>query len=145
MSAVYYELELTLTHSDAAPHYAYNFTNRSKNTTGFPLACTRDIVLSHNSIANLPLGVSARLLRITPKAAAPQPVHFWVLPCADMHEQRVMLLPQLTVIPAHQDTELQATVTLLPGSAAATIHTGDTLVQIVAPDIGWIKNVRVLS
>ena len=73
-----------------------------------------------------------------------KPVHYWMPPRSSISKTGLILLNSIGVIDKTYRGELMAFVQNI-SSSPVTVKVGDRLVQIVAPDMGHIKEVKIVE
>jgi dUTPase len=136
----WYELELKLTHPGAQQFYEYNLLNRCSDGAGFDLVCVHPATLRLDQVTRLHLGVAATLSKVTEDGTR-EPSHFWLVPHASTFEKGVMVM--VNVIDRSHRGELTVPVWSLVQNTDLAI--GQELFQLVAPDMGWLRHVRVVQ
>ena len=121
-------------------HPRYNFTimiqNQNENA-GFDLVTAEDFVGQPGQPHLLDLGVRAMMTN-----AAGEPVHYWLAPRSSIYKTGHIMANSLGVIDQTYRGVLKApVVALAPG--AKGFAQGDRHFQILAPDMGWIREVRL--
>ena len=69
--------------------------------------------------------------------------HFWLLPRSSIYKTGLIMANSTGVIDKSYRGELKAPVWSMTGES--NVLSGDRLFQIVAPDMGWIRNVRIVE
>ena len=69
--------------------------------------------------------------------------HFWLMPRSSIFKTGLIMANSTGVIDKSYRGELKAPVWSM--TAKSNVTCGDRLFQIVAPDMGWIRNVRIVS
>ena len=69
--------------------------------------------------------------------------HFWLLPRSSIYKTGLLMGNSVGVIDKSYRGELKAPVWSMTGDTA--VQRGDRLFQIVAPDMGWIRHVRLVD
>ena len=67
--------------------------------------------------------------------------HFWLLPKESIYKTGLIMANSIGVIDKNYREELKVTVWSL--TANSLIEKNDCLFQIIAPDMGWIRNVLI--
>lgn len=107
---------------------------------GVDLVTVEDWVLGHGETHLLDLGVKAMLMRNDTNT----PSHFWLLPRSSIFKTGYLMANSVGVIDLTYRGTLKApVVAIAPG--AAGFKAGARHFQIVAPDMGWIKEVRLVQ
>jgi dUTPase len=123
----------------------YNDTlNRLDENAGFDLHCAEDVFVSTYAVL-LPFGISARLVKVesTEHLDIKSDSHFWLLPRSSIFKTGLVMANSVGVIDKSYRGELKAPVISLTGDTK--VKYGDRLFQIVAPEMGWIRHVRVVD
>lgn len=123
----------------------YNDTlNRLDENAGFDLHCAEDVFVSTRAVL-LPFGISARLVKVesTEHQDVKSDSHFWLLPRSSIFKTGLVMANSVGVIDKSYRGELKAPVISLTGDTK--VKYGDRLFQIVAPEMGWIRHVRVVD
>ena len=112
----------------------------SKENAGIDLITAEDWNGDVGEVHLLDLGVKAMLA----VKDTYDPVHFWLVPRSSIYKTGYMMANSIGVIDASYRGILKAPVmTLLPGSAG--FKAGARHFQIVAPDMGWIEEVKFVD
>jgi dUTP pyrophosphatase len=69
--------------------------------------------------------------------------HFWLMPRSSIYKSGLIMANSVGVIDASYRGELKAPVWSMTGQS--NISRGDRLFQIVAPEMGWIRNVKIVE
>jgi dUTP pyrophosphatase len=106
-------------------------------------------VLTNAKPTLLSLGCSARLVRLQPDGSEEE-VHYWLCPRSSIIKTGMMMANSQGVIDRSYRGELKAPVWVVsPLTFTASFTTaefkGSRFFQIVAPDMGWIREVRVVD
>lgn len=150
-SSVYYRLELCPTElkdGKIPADYPYKDIKHCPNdNAGFDLAILKDYELNEEIIKPrlLPFGTKARLVRINEETEDETDTHYWLVPRSSLYKRGLMMANSVGVIDSSYRGELKAPIARLPGTGLIELTAGDRLFQIVAPDMGWIKEVRVVK
>ena len=138
----HYRLELVPLSEEAASFYA-NQKDRDNSNAGFDLYCPIDGDVEAFPLL-ISLGVRARLVQVTECEEIDS--HYWLLPRSSIYKTGFMMANSVGVIDKSYRGELKAPIVAIgPGSAKPTTKSGERYFQIVAPDMGWIKEVRIVS
>lgn len=140
---MWYDLDLQLKHCNAGRYYEYNLLNRPRDNAGFDLFCVDTAAVTNSEVTLLHLGVAACMYAVDSDTEERTPVHFWLLPRSSIYKTGVLMANSTGVIDSTYRGELQAPV--VTWHAAANIDAGTRLFQVVAPDMGWIRNVRIVD
>lgn len=140
----WYELEILALDPANLPFYPVALYNRPDGNAGFDLHAA-----AHLSVAGspelIPFGIVVRLLKVThmDDTLIKEDSHFWVLPRSSIYKTGLIMANSVGVIDKSYRGELKAPVVSLTGHS--TVSHGERLFQIVAPDMGWIRHVRVVD
>ena len=141
---VYYRLELMPT-EEGLPYYK-EILYQANDNAGFDLYVAKDYVLQKDSTASLlDLGCRARLLRIYEDTHMEE-VHFWLAPRSSIWKSGVTMANSMGVIDRTYRGILMGAVLPIPSmSPYVPINKGTRLFQVLAPDMGWIKEVYIVE
>jgi dUTPase len=168
MTDTYYRLEL-LPDANALEFYK-NVTGRSDDNAGFDLYVTETCETKGGTVSLLNLGCKARMLKCFPDGTE-QDVAYWLAPRSSIWKSGVTQANSIGVIDKSYRGKLMGAVipihkpegywSQMAGSGKSgsyvwmncdsrdtgnpTIERGQRLFQIVAPDMGWIKEVRIVE
>ena len=136
---MYYRLEILPVSAEAAAYYT-NIKERDDGNAGFDLYCPID-----GDVVPIPtllsLGVKARLVKVSECEEIDS--HYWLLPRSSIYKTGFVMANSVGVIDKTYRGELKAPIYSI--GASAVVKTGERYFQIVAPDMGWIKEVRIVS
>jgi dUTP pyrophosphatase len=146
----WYELELMVQNEGTVlpADFYKNEYNRSDSNAGFDLHSVADVRVEQTP-QFIPFGVVARLLRVQHMPGAPSnqyyktDSHFWLMPRSSIYKTGLLMANSTGVIDKSYRGELKAPVWSM--TANSDVKRGDRLFQIVAPDMGWIRNVRIVE
>lgn len=147
MNSVWYELEILPLDKEKTIFYKTEF-DRSDSNAGFDVNSTEDIHVEQTP-QFIPFGIVARLLKVehmpggTSNDYLKTDSHFWLLPRSSIYKSGLMMANSTGVIDKSYRGELKAPVWSM--TANSDVKRGDRLFQIVAPDMGWIRNVRIVE
>ena len=149
----WYELEIIVlepqleTEVERANFYKDEY-DRSDSNAGFDLHSSSNVTIEQTP-QFIPFGINARLLKVQRmnrgdsndflKTAS----HFWLMPHPSIFKSGLIMANSAGVIDKSYRGELKASVWSL--TAKSTVTCGDRLFQIVAPDMGWIRNIRIVK
>lgn len=143
---MWYELELMpLNNTDAPYKVEYD---RSDANAGYDLHSSENVSIEQIP-QFIPFGVVARLLKVemmpggTSNDYLKTDSHFWLMPRSSIYKSGLMMANSTGVIDKSYRGELKAPVWSMTGNSSVT--RGDRLFQIVAPDMGWIRNIRIVD
>jgi dUTPase len=141
----WYRLELELVDKDKPLGYR-NIPERPDDNAGYDLYCASPRH-NHPVVDLIPLGVKARLVKINGQTNVEEDSHYWLVPRSSIFKTGLMMANSLGVIDKTYRGELKAPT--LVHHATDEIWNlakeGDRLFQIVAPDMGWIREVRIVD
>lgn len=135
-----YVLKLQPTTTDAAAFYKP--TVLSTENAGFDLFVPEEVVFAPNERKLVSMQVKAVLIDQNPLDETP--VHYWMPPRSSISKTGLLLLNSVGVIDKSYRGELMAYLWNTTVSSV-TVKKGDRLVQIVAPDMGPIRSVHLVS
>jgi dUTPase len=153
MNHFWYELEIMPLDTDKtgqaekALFYKDEY-NRSDENAGFDLHSSSDVRVEQMP-QFIPFGIVARLIKVeqmpggTSNDWLKTDSHFWLLPRSSIYKSGLMMGNSTGVIDKSYRGELKAPVWSM--TANSNVLRGDRLFQIVAPDMGWIRNIRVVD
>lgn len=147
-----YRLELCPT-SDGMVYYKEEM-NRENTNAGVDLFIaneynTADFLKNEKAIL-LDLGTAARMVRVWANGRE-EDTHFWLCPRSSIYKTGLTMANSQGVIDASYRGTLKAPVWLVAKEAFLTSFSdshgfqGTRLFQIVAPDMGWIQEVRIVK
>lgn len=141
----WYRLELELVDKDKPLGYR-NIPERSDENAGYDLYCASPRH-NHPVVDLIPLGIKARLVKINAQTNVEEDSHYWLVPRSSIFKTGLLMANSLGVIDKTYRGELKAPT--LVHHATDEIWNlakeGDRLFQIVAPDMGWIREVRIVD
>ncbi len=146
MNKTWYELEI-MPLTESSGFYKYIF-NSSDENAGFDLYASEDVSIQQEP-KFIPFGITARLLKVQPMPGGTSnewlktDSHFWLVPRSSIYKTGLMMANSVGVIDKSYRGELKAPVWSM--TANSSVSRGDRLFQIVSPDMGWIRNIRVVS
>lgn len=144
----WYELEIMSSGSEAVVDFYKNEYNRSDSNAGFDLHSAMPVHVEQTP-EFIPFGIVARLLRVQHMPGAPPnqyyktDSHFWLLPRSSIYKTGLIMANSTGVIDKSYRGELKAPVWSM--TANSDVQRGDRLFQIIAPDMGWIRHVRIIT
>lgn len=144
---MWYELEIMPLDKEKTNFYKTEF-DRSDGNAGFDLHSSEEVHVEQIP-QFIPFGVVARLLKVelmpggTSNDFVRSDSHFWLTPRSSIYKSGLMMANSVGVIDKTYRGELKAPVWSMTGNSV--VAKGDRLFQIVAPDMGWIRNVRLVD
>lgn len=145
----WYELEIMLTDSMmGSSFYPLALYNRTDDNAGFDLY-NADNVYVQNTCQFIPFGIVARMIKVErmPHGFSDEYLktdsHFMLMPRSSIYKSGLIMANSTGVIDKSYRGELKAPVWSMTGNS--TVGYGDRLFQIVAPDMGWIRHVRLVE
>ena len=133
-----YTLQLLLTNSKLSSFYKQSSEVRSNDNAGFDLFVPDDVEFAPGEKKLVSMEVKAVLHNGTTD------VHYWMLPRSSISKTGLMLCNSVGVIDRTYRGELMAYLWNTK-DVSVKVKKGDRLVQIVAPDMGHIANVELVS
>lgn len=146
METTWYELEI-LPIKDNVSFYKNEY-DRTDGNAGFDLHATESAHVEQ-SPEFISFGIVARLLKVEPMPHGTSneylktDSHFWLVPRSSIYKTGLMMANSVGVIDKTYRGELKAPVWSMTGNTDVAV--GDRLFQIVAPDMGWIRRVRLVD
>ena len=143
----WYELEL-LSQDANQNFYPIAIMNRSDANAGFDLFSSDNVHVETTPIF-IPFGISVRMLKVEPmpngtsNEVMKTDSHFFLMPRSSIYKSGLMMANSTGVIDKSYRGELKAPVWSMTGNS--DVHKGDRLFQIVAPDMGWIRHIRLVD
>lgn len=147
MEEVWYELEIQSLHEEKSSYYKNEF-DRSDLNAGFDLHAAQEVKVEQTP-QFIPFGIAVRLLKVQPMPHGTSndllktDSHFWLVPRSSIYKSGLMMANSIGVIDKSYRGELKAPVWSMTGQSEVGL--GDRLFQIVAPDMGWIRQVRLVE
>jgi dUTP pyrophosphatase len=147
MNNTWYELEIKVLDTGKINFYKDIF-NRSDENAGFDLHSSESVTIEQEP-KFIPFGIVARLLKVqqmpggTSNDWLKTDSHFLLTPRSSIYKTGLMMANSVGVIDKSYRGELKAPVWSM--TAKSNVECGDRLFQIVAPDMGWIRNVRIVD
>lgn len=132
-----YKLWLSAEH-ESRPFYNFNsWINEENLNAGFDLFTAEDFAEAGPALVSL--GVRAMMTRMD----TGESVHFWLAPRSSIYKTGYIMANSLGVIDRSYRGVLKAPVVRV--ATVATLKRGDRHFQILAPDMGWIKEVEFVE
>jgi deoxyuridine 5'-triphosphate nucleotidohydrolase len=154
----YYRLELWPTEEGMNYYSTYATTNRSNDNAGVDLYSIEDYKVSsvfderHNpppkAVHLLELGTRARLVKVTSTDDynyVEEEVHYYMYPRSSMYKSGIMLANSVGIIDRTYRGTLKALVTNLNEHTYPNVVAGTRIMQIVAPDMGHIREIKIVD
>ena len=153
-SPPYYRLELcpAISQSSAdpnvhVPHFPYVGTiYRNNDNAGFDLFMLSDYEFGEKIKCQfIGLGTKARLVCVNGTEETDS--HYWLVPRSSLFKRGLMMANSVGIIDSSYRGELKVPTIPLPGTdpTAISIKKGERLFQIVAPDMGWIREIKSVT
>lgn len=166
----YYRLEL-LPNEEGASYYSRNIIRDNQNA-GFDLFVVKEEQCEAGKVSLLDLGCKARMVKVNPSGMEEE-VHYWLAPRSSIWKSGVTQANSLgiidrsyrgplmgAVLPIHKPSGYWAQFSSGDGpktgayvwkncdsreTGSPVIEVGQRLFQIVAPDMGWIKEIKIVE
>ena len=144
----WYELEFQVLDTQEKANFYKDEYDRSDSNAGVDLFSS-DNVHVEQTPQFIPFGIIARMLKVqrdvrgTSNDYLKTDSHFWLMPRSSIYKSGLMMANSTGVIDKSYRGELKAPVWSMTGNSSVT--RGDRLFQIVAPDMGWIRIVRIVN
>jgi dUTP pyrophosphatase len=147
MTAYWYRLELLP--SENGRVYYNNVEERSAENAGYDLFVAQNYdattMVANAAPTLLDLGTAARMLRVWPDGREEE-VHYWLCPRSSIIKTGMMMANSQGVIDSSYRGTLKAPVWVVaPAAFKDGLTQGSRYFQIVAPDMGWIREVRIVE
>lgn len=151
MTTCWYRLELLPTEDGRV--YYNNVEERSTENAGFDLFVAQnynaDTMVLNAGPTLLDLGTSARMLRVWPDGREEE-VHYWLCPRSSIIKTGMIMANSQGIIDSSYRGTLKAPVWVVAPAPFRVVFKdglaqGSRYFQIVAPDMGWIRQVRVVD
>jgi len=137
----YYRLELQPT--EQGVQYYKNET-RSNDNAGYDLFVAVPGATTYaKPVTLLDLGARARMIHCT--ADGEEEVHYWLAPRSSIWKSGVIMANSMGVIDRTYRGILMGSVTAISSANPIAIEAGVRLFQILAPDMGWIKEILIVE
>ena len=142
----YYRLELWPTEEGYKYYKDYATENRSDDNAGVDLY---SVGTWNESIDNclsivklLDLGTRARMMRIDSDGSEHE-VHYYIYARSSIYKSGIMLANSTGIIDKTYRGNLKAAAIMI--GKWSLVNAGTRIVQICAPNLGWIKEVRIVN
>ena len=170
MTDIYYRLEILP--SEEGKEFYTRSVERDNTNAGFDLFVVKDCQCEAGKVSLLDLGCKARMVKVYPDEIEEE-VHYWLPPRSSIWKSGVTQANSIGVIdrsyrgplmgavlPIHKPSGYWSEFSTGKGTKSGsyvwmncdsrdtgspTIEKGQRLFQIVAPDMGWIKEVRIVE
>lgn len=148
---VWYELEIMPLSDDSQSFYGMALYNRPDDNAGFDVRTTENVCVEPRRSAMIPFGIACRMLRV--ESAGDNDMcdeqlktesHYFLFPRSSIYKTGLMMANSVGVIDKTYRGELKAPVWAMTEESVVVMK-GDRLFQIVAPDMGWIRHVRLVE
>lgn len=146
-----YRLELLPTQHGAPYYTSKTFSENENAGVDLYIAQSANLnkLLTQSEPTLLDLGTSARMIRVNADGSEEE-VHYWLCPRSSIYKTGLMMANSQGVIDRSYRGTLKAPVWVVSRQAFVqlcddTDLVGMRLFQIVAPDMGWIREVRVVQ
>lgn len=147
MNNIWYELEIMPIDKENISFYKNEY-NRSDSNAGFDVHSSNDVFVEHQP-QFIPFGIITRLLKVEPMPRGTSndylktDSHFWLVPRSSIYKAGLMMANSAGVIDKSYRGELKAPVWSMTGKS--NVAKGERLFQIIAPDMGWIRNIKIVE
>ena len=141
----WYDLEIQLlenTYADKVNSYNHEM-DRSDSNAGFDLFTSMNVKIENQGF--IPFGIVARLVKVDKidNEYIKTDSHFWLMPRSSIYKSGLIMANSTGVIDKSYRGELKAPVWSMMGEVE--VNRNDRHFQIVAPDMGWIRNVSIVD
>ena len=147
-SSHWYELEILPCNEHVQPLYPLALYNRPEENAGFDVFTAADVSVK-STVEFIPFGIIVRLLKVEPMPhggsndVLKTDSHFYLMPRSSIYKSGLMMANSAGVIDKSYRGELKAPVWSMTGDSM--VREGERWFQIVAPDMGWIRNIRLVD
>ena len=141
-SVPYYRLELWPTEEGMKYYKDYATRNRSDDNAGVDLYTVESWNNKEEPVKLLDLGTRARMVRVETDGSEHE-VHYYVYPRSSIFKSGIMLGNSTGIIDKTYRGNLKAVA--VPINHQPNVVAGTRIVQIVAPHMGWIKEIKLVS
>jgi dUTPase len=123
--------------------------NRSEENAGFDLFSAGNVSIGAQSVEFIPFGITARLIKVEPMPNGGSnewmrtDSHFFLMPRSSIYKSGLIMANSAGVIDKSYRGELKAPVWSITGQSS--VQEGERWFQIVAPDMGWIRHVKLVD
>ena len=133
-----YILELVVTEEGAPFYHPVGMVEKlTSDNAGYDLKVVRDVVPAHKAVL-VPLGVRGRLCDHEGNDC-----HYTLEPRSSIYKTGFMMANSRGIIDKTYRGELMAPMVSV--SESSVISAGSRMFQIVAPDLGWIREVHYVA
>jgi dUTPase len=146
--SLWYELEIQALDPQDITFYPPTEYNRSDANAGFDVYAAANMHIEQTPQL-IPFGIICRLVKVehmphgTSNDYVKTDSHFWLLPRSSIFKSGLLMANSAGVIDKSYRGELKAPVWSMTGNS--DVKHGERLFQIVAPDMGWIRHVRMVE
>jgi dUTPase len=147
----WYELEIMPLNAVSQHFYPMALYNRTDENAGFDLRASDSVVIEPQQPSMIPFGIACRMLRVESSnddAMCDELIktesHFFLFPRSSIYKSGLIMANSTGVIDKSYRGELKAPVWTMTGQPVQ-VQTGDRYFQIVAPDMGHIRNIRLVE
>lgn len=124
-----------------------NEYNRSDINAGFDLYSSSNVKVTKQTPEFISFGIMVRLVKVEPTQGSNDCLksysHFWLMPRSSIYKSGLIMGNSTGVIDKSYRGELKAPVWAMIDNVS--VSRNDRLFQIVAPDMGWIRNVNIVE
>jgi len=145
----YYRLELFPTAEGLEYYASYETINRPNDNAGVDLYSVEDYTIppyqlqSFKPVHLLNLGTAAKMVRVS--SMGEEDVHYWLCPRSSIYKSGIIMANSQGVIDSSYRGTLMAPVTNLNEHTYPSVVKGTRLFQIVAPDMGHIREIKIVE
>lgn len=137
-----YQYRLEILPTEEGREYYSDILFHSNENAGFDLKIMEDVQMEAGKPTLLKLGCRARLVRLA--GSSEEDVHFWLAPRSSIWKSGIMMANSMGIIDRTYRGELMGAVVPLD-QQAPFLQKGSRFFQIVAPDMGWIHQVKIVE
>jgi dUTPase len=146
--STWYELEILPTKAEIQTFYPIALFNRSDANAGYDMFTSDDVTVEQTP-QFIPFGVVVRLLKVEPlphgssNEVMKTDSHFFLMPRSSIYKTGLLMANSTGVVDKSYRGELKAPVWSMTGQSK--VQKGERLFQIIAPDMGWIRHIRLVE
>lgn len=138
---MFYHIEILPTTPEAASFYSSQ--DRDNQNAGFDLFVPEETTFAPGEKKLVSMRVKVKMI-VHNYDRKPEGVHYWMPPRSSISKTGLMLCNSIGVIDSTYRGELMAFLWNTTDKEVI-VKKGDRLVQVVAPDMGWIKTVSIVD
>lgn len=140
----WYELEIMSLDSSSLGYYPISLQNRPNENAGFDVFASQSVQVE-KAMQFIPFGIAVRMIRVdeTIDGCQTSDSHFLLAPRSSIYKSGLIMANSMGIIDKSYRGELKAPVWSMSGYSE--VKRGERWFQILAPDMGWIRHVRLVD